>query len=65
MLAATGPHHERHRGLAAGRELEEVVGPALRRQARTTPPARVARLVSAEQGTNKLDQGVPITFKSY
>ena len=50
MFTTTGPHDARNRGLATGRELPVVLGPALRRETRPPPSPRVPGLVSGEKG---------------
>ena len=52
MFAAAGPDDARHRGLATGRQLPALLGPALRREARPPPSPRIPGLVSTEQGSN-------------
>ena len=50
MFAAAGPDDARHRGLATGRQLPALLGPALRRETRPPPSPRIPGLVSTEQG---------------
>ena len=50
MFTTAGPHDERNRGLATGRELPVVLGPALRRETRSPPSPRIPRLVSGQEG---------------